>query len=106
MSMTASSSAAGSACSKPARSPRMPSLSEADRRAALQLARTAVVEAVTHRQLPDDFPRRGIFAERRGVFVTLHVAKRLQGCIGVIDANEPLGAAIVRCAASAALEDP
>ncbi len=84
----------------------MPSLSEADRRAALQLARTAVVEAVSHRKLPDEFPREGVFAVRRGVFVTLHVRKRLQGCIGVIEANEPLGEAIVRCAASAALEDP
>jgi AmmeMemoRadiSam system protein A len=84
----------------------MPSLSEADRRAALQLARTAVVEAVAHRQLPDAFPAEGIFADRRGVFVSLHVGKRLQGCIGVIETNEPLGEAIVRCAASAALEDP
>jgi AmmeMemoRadiSam system protein A len=84
----------------------MPSLSEADRRAALQLARTAVVEAVSHRKPPDAFPREGIFAERRGVFVTLHVRNRLQGCIGVIEAEEPLGEAIVRCAASAALEDP
>jgi AmmeMemoRadiSam system protein A len=84
----------------------MPSLSEADRRAALQLARTAVVEAVSHRKLPDAFPREGVFAERRSVFVTLHVRNRLQGCIGVIEANEPLGEAIVRCAASAALEDP
>jgi len=84
----------------------MPSLSEADRRAALQLARTAVVEAVSHRKLPEVFPREGVFAERRGVFVTLHVRNRLQGCIGVIEANEPLGEAIVRCAASAAQEDP
>ncbi len=84
----------------------MPSLSEADRRAALQLARTAVVEAVSHRKLPDTFPREGAFAERRGVFVTLHVRNRLQGCIGVIEADEPLGEAIVRCSASAALEDP
>ena len=84
----------------------MPSLSEAGRRAALQLARTAVVEAVSHRQPPSGFPREGIFAERRSVFVTLHVGKCLQGCIGVIEANEPLGEAIVRCAASAALEDP
>ena len=84
----------------------MPSLSEADRRAALQLARTAVVEAVSHRRLPDVFPREGVFAERCGVFVTLHVAKRLQGCIGVIEPNEPLGEAIARCAANAALEDP
>src|SRR5947199_10556343 len=84
----------------------MPSLSEADRRAALQLARTAVVDAVSHRKLPDVFLREGAFAERRGVFVTLHVRDRLQGCIGVIEAKEPLGEAIVRCAASAALEDP
>jgi AmmeMemoRadiSam system protein A len=84
----------------------MSSLSEADRRAALHLARTAVVEAVSHRKLPEVFPSEGVFAERRGVFVTLHVAKHLQGCIGVIEASEPLGEAIVRCAASAALEDP
>src|SRR6202140_491682 len=104
--MTASRSAAGSACSKPARSPRMPFLSESDGRAALQLARTAVVEAIPPRKLPDVFPREGIFAERHGVFVTLHVRNRLQGGIGVIEANEPLGEAIIRCAASAALEDP
>jgi AmmeMemoRadiSam system protein A len=84
----------------------MSSLSEADRRAALHLARTAVVDAVSHRKLPDVFPSEGVFAERRGVFVTLHVAKHLQGCIGLIEASEPLGEAIVRCAASAALEDP
>jgi AmmeMemoRadiSam system protein A len=84
----------------------MPFLSEADRLAALQLARTAVVEAVSHRKLPDVFPLERIFAERRGVFVTLHVRNRLQGCIGVIEAKDPLGEAIVRCAASAALEDP
>jgi AmmeMemoRadiSam system protein A len=83
----------------------MPSLSEADRRAALHLARTAVVEAVSQRKFPDAFPREGAFAEPRGVFVTLHVRNRLQGCIGVIEANEPLGEGIVRCAASAALED-
>lgn len=84
----------------------MPSLSEAERRAALQLARTAVIEAVSRRKLPAVIPRDGIFAERRGVFVTLHVRRRLQGCIGVTEAHEPLGEAIVRCAASAALEDP
>jgi AmmeMemoRadiSam system protein A len=84
----------------------MPSLSEAESRTALQLARNAVVEAVSHRKLPDQITRDGVFAERRGVFVTLHVRGRLQGCIGVVEPEEPLGAAIVRCAASAALEDP
>ena len=72
----------------------------------MQLARTAVVEAVTHQKLPDHIPSEGIFAQRRGVFVTLHVRNRLQGCIGVVESKEPLGEAIVRCAASAAREDP
>jgi len=84
----------------------MPSLSEAERRSALQLARSAVVETVSHRKLPSSIPNDGILAERRGVFVTLHVRGRLQGCIGVVEPDEPLGDAIVRCAASAALEDP
>ena len=84
----------------------MPSLSEAERRSALQLARTAVMEAVLRRKLPYQIPKEGMFAERRGVFVTLHVAGHLQGCIGVVEPHEPLGEAIVRCAASAALEDP
>ena len=83
----------------------MPSLSEAEQRTALELARRAVTEAVSHRSMPDQIPRDGVFAEQRGVFVTLHVAGRLHGCIGVIEAHEPLGDAIVRCAASAALED-
>src|SRR6266850_7073267 len=103
---TASSSAGGFACWRRGRSLRMLSLSEAERRTALQLARKAVVEAVSHRKLPDQIMHNGIFAERRGVFVTLHVRERLQGCIGVVEPDEPLGDAIVRCAASAALEDP
>jgi len=84
----------------------MPFLSEAERRSALELARTAVQEAVSRRKLPEYIPKEGIFSERHGVFVTLLVAGRLQGCIGVVEAHEPLGEAIVRCAASAALEDP
>ena len=84
----------------------MPFLSETDRRSALQLARAAVQDAVSRRKPPHDIPKEGIFAERRGVFVTLRVGGRLQGCIGVVEAHEPLGEAIVRCAASAAIEDP
>jgi uncharacterized protein len=84
----------------------MPFLSEAERRTALQLARTAVVEAVAHRKLPDAVGLGGFLRELRAVFVTLRVCNRLQGCIGVIEANEPLGEAIIRCAAGAALEDP
>lgn len=84
----------------------MSSLSDADRQALLQLARAAVTEAVSHQRLADRIPNHGIFAERRAVFVTLHVQRRLHGCIGVIEGQERLGESVVRCAASAALQDP
>jgi AmmeMemoRadiSam system protein A len=84
----------------------MPCLSEADRRTVLVLARKAVVEAVSRRRLPDVVPCEGVFSERRGVFVTLHVSGQLQGCIGMTEPSESLGETIVRCAVSAALEDP
>ena len=69
-------------------------LSDADRRVALQLARKAIREAVLHRELPNVVPSEGVFSERHGVFVTLHVQGRLQGCIGVTEPSEPLGEAI------------
>jgi AmmeMemoRadiSam system protein A len=84
----------------------MPSLSDADRHALLRLARQAVVDAVSHESLPEQIPTHGIFAERRGTFVTLHVRHCLRGCIGVTETNDALGDSIVRCAASAALQDP
>lgn len=84
----------------------MPSLSEAEQKAILELARQAVKEAVCHRRPLGQIPNDGIFRSKRGVFVTLHVEKRLHGCIGVIEAKEPLGESIAHCAMSAALEDP
>ena len=85
----------------------MPSLLEADRLELLKLARAAVTEIVTKRRLvPLPSSLSPIFEERRGVFVTLHFAKRLRGCIGVLDSKESLGMAVIHCAASAATEDP
>jgi len=84
----------------------MPSRPDADRLALLRLARSAVVEAVVNRRQLADIPANTAFAERRGVFVTLHSTGRLRGCIGILEGKEPLGELIARCAASAALEDP
>jgi AmmeMemoRadiSam system protein A len=84
----------------------MPSLSEADHRALLRLARKAVTEAVSCGHFLEQIPHDGVFAEPCGVFVTLRVRRRLRGCIGVIEGDEPLGEGIVRCASSAALQDP
>ena len=83
----------------------MLSLSKADRQALLQLARDSATAAVS-RTLPGSWPSDGVFAERWGVFVTVRVNNRLRGCIGVVAPDEPLGDAIVRCAACAASQDP
>jgi AmmeMemoRadiSam system protein A len=56
--------------------------------------------------LPEHVPRNGIFSERRGVFVTLRNNGQLRGCIGVVEAETPLGDSVARCAAGAALQDP
>lgn len=84
----------------------MPSLSESERDSLLKLAREAVTEAVSRGEILSRIPSHGIFAEKHGVFVTLHVRGRLRGCIGVVEARESLAEAIVRCSASAALQDP
>ena len=81
-------------------------LSETDRRAMLELARRAIAEAVSLQKPQRDIPRHGVFSERHGVFVTIHARGRLRGCIGVVEAFEPLGESVARCAASAALHDP
>jgi AmmeMemoRadiSam system protein A len=84
----------------------MPSLSETDRRALLELARRAIAEAVSLHRTAGNIPQSGIFAEKCGVFVTLHARGRLRGCIGVVEAFEPLGESIAHSAVSAALRDP
>lgn len=72
----------------------------------LELARRAMVAAVSLEKPAEETPKSGIFAEKRGVFVTLHARGRLRGCIGVVEALEPLGESIGRCAVGAGLHDP
>lgn len=84
----------------------MRSLSDSDRDSLLRLARLAITEAVSRGQLLADIPADGIFSEQHGVFVSLHVGKRLRGCVGVIEPEHFLGDSIVRCATGAAMRDP
>ena len=76
------------------------------RRSLLELARRTINDAVIHQRLPEQIPSDGVFAERHGVFVTLHSRGKLRGCIGIVEGHEPLGQGIVHAAASAALQDP
>lgn len=84
----------------------MLSLSDEDRRAILDVAGQCVRQAVCHGTILSSFPNTGIFGKRCGLFVTLHVGKRLRGCIGILDADTTLGENLARCAADAALHDP
>ena len=45
-------------------------------------------------------------SEARGVFVTLHIDGELNGCIGTLEPDEPLAAAVARRAWDAAFADP
>ena len=81
-------------------------LSESDRQSLLLLAQQAVIEVVARGQILADIPAGGVFAQKRGVFVSLHVGTRLRGCIGVVEPDGPLGDSVVRCATGAALQDP
>ena len=83
----------------------MPFLSDSERLALLNLARQAVTEAVSRGQILTAIPSDGFFSQLRGVFVSLHIGKRLRGCIGVVEPKEPLAHSVVRSAASAALQD-
>jgi AmmeMemoRadiSam system protein A len=79
--------------------------SASDRQTLLRLARDAIVGHLTGSAAPATNP-----CEAAGwpgaAFVTLHKRGELRGCIGHIEANEPLGAVIARCAVAACSSDP
>ena len=79
--------------------------SEADRQALLSLARSAIISAFRAEQPASSSNDPACFALRRGVFVTIHVAGKLRGCIGVIEGRETLRDSITHCARSAAFSD-
>ena len=74
----------------------------------LDLADDAVVDGLLGRPLavPDLAALPATMREPTGVFVTLLVGGELNGCIGTIQGDEPIGHAVGRCARSAAFADP
>ncbi len=84
----------------------MSPLPSEERRALLELARHAIVEAVHHSRPLEVFPPTPVLAEPAGAFVSLHRQGRLRGCIGQVEPVESLVSSVARCAVAAALEDP
>jgi len=72
----------------------------------LALARETIT-AITAGTAPPDPPTDDAALTRmRACFVTLHEQGELRGCIGTLEATQPLGEAVVSAAASAATRDP
>ena len=78
---------------------------ELQRKVLFALARQAIEERLGLRPQIDPFPE-AFLKEPGAPFVTLKIGEELRGCIGTVEANEPLHDAIVHCANSAAFRDP
>jgi AmmeMemoRadiSam system protein A len=77
-----------------------------DRRALLELARRAIVEAVCQGRVVESPAPTGALAAPAGAFVTLHRRGRLCGCIGQVAPSDSLAVTVVHCAIGAATKDP
>lgn len=76
-----------------------------DRKLLLRLAREAMAAHVG--VAPAHVPGlAGVLARPGGAFVSLHKGGDLRGCIGHIEASEPLGQVVPRCAVAACSTDP
>jgi hypothetical protein len=85
---------------------------EADRQVLLRIARHAIVAHVSAVHSVDPAPHEGpapmvgAAARPGAAFVTIHRHRELRGCIGHLEADEPLGRVIWDCAVSACSADP
>lgn len=79
--------------------------SEADRRTLLRIAREAITAYVTGTPTPAPDPTDAT-ARQAGAFVSLHRRGELRGCIGHVEADEPLARVVARCAVAAGSSDP
>lgn len=83
--------------------------SGADRELLLALARRALTACVTSQTIPVSGAAStpcDVLSRLAGAFVSLHKQGQLRGCIGHVEADEPLARVVPRCAVAAATADP
>ncbi|MDD5290410.1 MAG: AmmeMemoRadiSam system protein A [Patescibacteria group bacterium] len=80
-------------------------LTSQEQKIALALARKTIEDALETESKTSAPKLPEIFAEKRGVFVTLHKHGELRGCIGLIEPIKTLGKAIEEMALSSAFDD-
>src|SRR6187551_3627216 len=81
--------------------------SDAQQRALVEIARSAVTNAIGGERLAPPHPEAlENLPEASGAFVTLKRKGELRGCIGTLECRRPLAEEVARVAVSAAHEDP
>jgi AmmeMemoRadiSam system protein A len=83
----------------------MSRLSSDDCRVLLDVARRAISTAVIEKRILDFSTFPSALTQPAGAFVTLHRDGQLRGCVGQVEACDPLGDAVARAAINAALHD-
>ncbi len=79
---------------------------DSEKKELLSLARRTIHQQLEGKSGPEPLPADSPFAEKHGVFVTLHRGDELRGCIGYPLPIKPLWEAVQDNALSAAFEDP
>ena len=81
-------------------------LNQAERTELLGLARAAVLSLSAATALPPLPPLTGRLGEPGGAFVTIRLGGKLRGCIGVVEATDPVAQVVREMAVRAASKDP
>jgi len=89
----------------PAVTAEAPEYSPPERDLLLRLAHRSIEAALEERAL-ELSPPSDHLAEYRGAFTTLHLHRRLRGCIGYVFPTSPLYRTVAETARAAALDDP
>jgi AmmeMemoRadiSam system protein A len=81
-------------------------LSEAEKKALLDVVRKTIEARLTGKSIPEFHLGSEVLKEKRGAFVTLKKHDHLRGCIGYIEARKPLYKTVGEMALAAAFDDP
>lgn len=81
-------------------------LSDESRKYLLTLARQSIELGLNEEELPAQHPGDPNLNEKYGAFVTLKINGKLRGCIGRMEASQPLWQTVATMARAAAFEDP
>ncbi len=81
-------------------------LTDRQKETLLKLARETIEKYTTNSIIPKFSDPDPVFMEKRGAFVTIHKNGKLRGCIGMIEAQEPLYETVTEMAIEASTNDP